>query len=129
VAGSAGIAAASETAVPIVLACHKSHVDLAARAFQLFAECAQYAKQAVSNMKVVPLASVLLVTNMIRIGFGFVIISFLWACATSGLIPQLKAVDKGLPNVMIAVINGFAFTILSRTCKCKPAITFWEPAA
>jgi hypothetical protein len=51
-------------------------------------------------MKVIPLASVLLVTNMSRIGFVFVIMSFLWACASSGLIPQLRAVDKVLPNVM-----------------------------
>jgi hypothetical protein len=89
-----------ETTVPIVLSCHKMHVDLAARAFQLFAECVPHAKQAVADTKVIQLASVLLITNMKRIEFVFVLLSFLWACATSGLIPQLKAVNKVLPNVM-----------------------------
>jgi hypothetical protein len=89
-----------QTAVPVVLAHHKTRVDLVARAFRLFRECVPYATQALVTAKAIPLASVLIITNLKHIDLVFKIVSFLWVCANAGLVAHLKAVEKVLPNVM-----------------------------
>jgi hypothetical protein len=92
-----------ETGVPVVLATHRQNPDVMARAFQLFAECLPQGIEAALQGKVIALASVLLLTNMEQPKFAFVLVCFLWACADNGLVPQLRAVEKALPNVLKAM--------------------------
>jgi hypothetical protein len=64
-----------------------------ARAFQQLGDCLSHGKEAALRGKVIPLASVLLLTNMEQPKFAFVVVCFLLACAENVLLQQLRAVE------------------------------------
>jgi hypothetical protein len=89
--------------VPACKTFYKTHPDIVVRSFQLFTETLHDAKEKAAEMRTIALASVLLVVLMDRFDFVLINMTFLWACAEQGLIAELKAVDKVLPNVMKAL--------------------------
>jgi hypothetical protein len=92
-----------EVISPLLLTCHRTNLGIVEQGFSLFTECLAEGKEAVIQGKTIALASVLLFTYLERPRFVLVILGFLWSCADIGLLPQLRAVEKALPNALRAM--------------------------
>jgi tetratricopeptide (TPR) repeat protein len=92
-----------ESLVPICRSYYKTNLDIVVRAFQVFTDVLKNAHEKAAEMKVIALASVLLILFIDQLELVLVDVTFLWACADQGLIAELRQVERALPNMMKAL--------------------------
>jgi hypothetical protein len=91
-----------ETLVPLVVAFHSTKPSIVVHAFPIFGDCLENATDKALEMKLLRLASVLLVVHIDSPEIVTADVTFLYKAAYHGLTEQMKEIPKLLVNVMNA---------------------------